>query len=485
MALWFDVDDLVAYFNAHRRPSGIQRVCFEIYREVWRRAGHTGEIRFCRHDLHYTKLIEIDWPALQRTIAEVTAKAQPDRKAIIKPLEEPAPPAAPVPELPAGPPRAPPSLRRLSRFFLRTRLRFVIGDAFYASATPAAGYLNAARALLTHFGLAPPPKPVIDNSVIDVAPTEPVLRPGDVLLALGSIWDPRFAPLLDRLRGDHGISFATIVYDLIPDMFPELTGRYLTELFRGWLFNVVPKADFLFTLSKAASHDLGAAMQRQGRRIPAPVILPLGANRARPKLRFRTAKRPFVLFVSTIEPRKNHELLLAVWEQLLARMDPEQVPDLVFAGRLVGGMAERFSKKIFSPALRQRVQIILEPEDQRLAALYADCLFTVFPSLYEGWGLPVSESLGFGKPVAASNRSSIPEAGGDFCVYYDPENVEEATEVIRGLIENPRLVAGLKKRIARSFRPPCWGDTAAALLAGLAAPSAAASPSEQIMERAL
>jgi glycosyltransferase involved in cell wall biosynthesis len=326
---------------------------------------------------------------------------------------------------------------------------------------------------------------VIDNSVIDVAPTEPVLRPGDVLLALGSIWDPRFAPLLDRLRGDHGISFATIVYDLIPDMFPELTGRYLTELFRGWLFNVVPKADFLFTLSKAASHDLGAAMQRQGRRIPAPVILPLGANRARPKLRFRTAKRPFVLFVSTIEPRKNHELLLAVWEQLLARMDPEQVPDLVFAGRLVGGMAERFSKKIFSPALRQRVQIILEPEDQRLAALYADCLFTVFPSLYEGWGLPVSESLGFGKPVAASNRSSIPEAGGDFCVYYDPENVEEATEVIRGLIENPRLVAGLKKRIARSFRPPCWGDTAAALLAGLAAPSAAASPSEQIMERAL
>jgi glycosyltransferase involved in cell wall biosynthesis len=155
------------------------------------------------------------------------------------------------------------------------------------------------------------------------------------------------------------------------------------------------------------------------------------------------------------------------------------VPDLVFAGRLVGGMVERFNKNIRRPELRERIKIVAEPEDQQLATLYAGCLFTVFPSLYEGWGLPVTESLGFGKPVAASNRSSIPEAGGDFCVYFDPEHVEEATAVIGDLIERPERVAELKRRIAKGFRPLRWEDTAAELLSTLAWPKAASTAAEK------
>jgi glycosyltransferase involved in cell wall biosynthesis len=485
MTLWFDVDDLVAYFNAHQRPSGIQRLCFELYREVWRLAGHTGDVRFCRHDLHYARLIEIDWPALQLMITEVTAKARPNRDFMLRPLEDVEAPAEPEPVLhtPIGPPAAPLVLRRLSRRVLSTKLRFVAGDAFYAAASPAAGYLAALRAVLVHFGLSAPPQPVIDQRKIDIAPSEPALARGDVLIALGSIWDPRFAPLLQRLREDYGIRFATIVYDLIPDLFPEFTGPYLTELFRFWLCNVVPRADRVFTLSRASAHDLRRVMARRGLPVPEAVILPPGARKVRQKPRFRkTMARPFILFVSTIEPRKNHALLLAVWERLLASMAPERVPDLVFAGRLVGGMVERFNKSIGHPDLRARVKIMLEPDDQQLAALYAGCLFTVFPSLYEGWGLPVGESLGWGKPVAASNRSSIPEAGGAFCAYFDPENVDDATAVIRDLIETPERVAELKRRIKKGFRPPSWADTAAQLL-GVLASGATAQAAEKPMAR--
>jgi glycosyltransferase involved in cell wall biosynthesis len=466
MALWFDVDDLVAYFNAHQRPSGIQRLCFELYGEVWRLAGHTGEVRFCRHDQHYTNLIEIDWPVLQRMITEVTAKARPNRNALLRPLETTEP--EPVLQMPIGPPHAPTILRRCSRFMLSTRLRHAAGDAFYAASSPRAGYFAAARAMLVHFGLSAPPKPAIDQRRIDIAPSKPVLARGDVLIALGSIWDPRFAPLLKRLQDEYGIRFATVVYDLIPDLFPDFTGQYLTELFRFWLFNVVPRADTIFTLSRASAHDLTRVMARRGYAIPAPVILPPGARGPKPKFRFGPiSSRPFILFVSTIEPRKNHTLLLAVWQRLLATMAPERVPDLVFAGRLVGGMVQKFNKSIGHSSLRERVKIVIEPEDQQLARLYADCMFTVFPSLYEGWGLPVGESLGFGKPVAASNRSSIPEAGGAFCVYFDPENVDEATAVIRDLIEQPKRLALLKHRIAKEFRPPSWADTASRLLDAL------------------
>ena len=75
--------------------------------------------------------------------------------------------------------------------------------------------------------------------------------------------------------------------------------------------------------------------------------------------------------------------------------------------------------------------------------------------------------LSFGKTVAASNRSAIPEAGGEFCVYFDPDNITEAYKVIRGLIENPTRIAALEARIEAEFHPPSWEDTAAALLARL------------------
>jgi glycosyltransferase involved in cell wall biosynthesis len=476
MAIWFDVDDLVAYFNAHRRPSGIQRLCFEIYREVWRLAGHTGQIKFCRHDLHYTKLIEIDWPTLHRTITEVTAKQHPDRDVLIKPLEEepePAPAPEPPPPPPPPPPRihphAPAWLRVITRLALPQKLRFAVGDAFYAANAQADAYRHAARAALTHFGLLRPKKPNIEPEVIDMPHGEAAMKPGDTLVALGSIWDPRFAPLLARLQAEYGIRFATIVYDLIPDFFPALTGEYLTALFRGWLYKVVPRADVLFTISHASAHDLRGVMRARGTPIQPPCVLPIGARRTKPKPRLRAPHlRPYVLFVSTIEPRKNHEFMLAVWEELLAALPPERVPDLIFAGRLMGNMAARFNARIGRETLRQRVRIITEPEDEQLAALYANCLFTVFPSFYEGWGLPVTESLCMGKTVAASNRASLPEAGGEFCVYYDPEDVPAAAAVIRELIENPKKISVLEKRIARHFHPPGWADTAGALLAALA-----------------
>jgi glycosyltransferase involved in cell wall biosynthesis len=150
-------------------------------------------------------------------------------------------------------------------------------------------------------------------------------------------------------------------------------------------------------------------------------------------------------------------------------MPVDQVPYLVFAGKTGWLMADLLVQLDNADWLNGHIKHVESPSELELADLYAGCEFTVFPSLYEGWGLPVTESLSFGKTVAASNSSAIPEAGGAFCTYFDPENVSDAYRVIRGLIEHPERVRELEARIAENFRPCSWEDTAVAMLGHLQA----------------
>ena len=89
------------------------------------------------------------------------------------------------------------------------------------------------------------------------------------------------------------------------------------------------------------------------------------------------------------------------------------------------------------------------------------------PSLYEGWGLPITESLCFGKTAATSNNSAIPEACQSFCTYFDPDNLTQTTQTIQSLIENPSQITRLEHHIQTHFHPPTWHQTATTLLNSL------------------
>ena len=114
-----------------------------------------------------------------------------------------------------------------------------------------------------------------------------------------------------------------------------------------------------------------------------------------------------------------------------------------------------------------RIRHIPAASDAELAALYRGCLFTVFPSFYEGWGLPVSESLSFGKPCIVSNATSLPEAGGSLARYFDPDNGADAYRVIRETIEDRAGLREWQERVCREFRPVPWHQTANALVEAL------------------
>ena len=180
--------------------------------------------------------------------------------------------------------------------------------------------------------------------------------------------------------------------------------------------------------------------------------------------------------MSTIEARKNHLLLFRVWRRLLEEMRPDDVPVLVMAGRIgwmVGDLMQQLSNSYY---LGVNIVFNQDPSDNVLRKLYAGCQFTLFPSFYEGWGLPVSESLKFGRPCIISNSSSLPEAGGSLARYIDPDDLHDAYQVVRHTIEDKEGLRAWQDRVVREFRPVSWDASARSVLARIDGSGATDTP---------
>lgn len=280
----------------------------------------------------------------------------------------------------------------------------------------------------------------------------------------------------------HGLRFALLFHDLIPVRRPEWCDRVVARTFRKWIDTTMPLCDTVFAVSHATAEDVEAYAHEQRIRLSGPVVvLPLGSELAQAP-RARSARLPppgsYALTVSTIEARKNHLLLFRVWRRMLEELPPERVPTLVFAGRIGWLVADLMQQIANTDNLGGKLVIVESPSDAELAALYDGCLFTLFPSFFEGWGLPVTESLGFGKPCIISDRTSLPEAGGGMVRSFDPDNLSDAYAVIRNAIEDRAGLALWEARIRREFKPVPWSATVDALLAGLGEPLACASKRE-------
>ena len=175
----------------------------------------------------------------------------------------------------------------------------------------------------------------------------------------------------------------------------------------------------------------------------------------------------FVLCVGTVEPRKNHRLLLRTWSRLLQRHERSVVPALIWAGR-EGWMFEELLAEAEASNFLDGKLIWLGRAaglpDTVLHGLYRACLFTMFPSIYEGWGLPVSESLAHGKFCIASNASSIPEIGGDLIDYHQPEDLDACLALVERAIFDPNYRAAREARIRREYKVTSWEECSQSLL---------------------
>ena len=161
--------------------------------------------------------------------------------------------------------------------------------------------------------------------------------------------------------------------------------------------------------------------------------------------------RPYALFVGTVEARKNHVLALRAWQDLIARHGADNVPDLVCIGRLGWNADEFLNEYVATHGLGGKVSVLsTSVTDAELARFYANADFTVYPSRYEGWGLPVSESLAFGKVAIVADNSSLPEAGRDLAVYFPSGDVAGFVHAIESAGLDPEGRERAEERIART-----------------------------------
>ncbi len=461
MTIWIDVEDLYDYARENARPSGIQRLSFELYRALVAARGES-EIRFCRHATFGDTLFLVPWSDVHDLYQELVTEKDGTVSAPVVLGDQPLPPRS--------------ALRRMVGR-LPGRVRSPLAQSISHFGSGFRFGLQALRALATRErskGVSPQ-SGGLDQTGQDI---RKLARPGDVLLVLGSPWfRADYGRFAADLKAATGMRLGLLIYDVIPIIHPEWCDRYLVRLFTEWFISTVSHVDFLFSISKATAIDVHRWAEREKIALSGSVMpIPIGTGFGEIKpviaeVPLPAGLRPggYVLLVSTIEARKNHLLAFRLWRRLLAANPPERVPTLVFAGRVGWLVADLMQQIANAGALGGKLLVIGELDDATLAALYRGCRFTLFPSLYEGWGLPVTESLGYGKVCLASDRASVPEAGGDFCAYYDPDNLAEATAVVQRALDHPEWIAELEARIADEFRPTPWAVTAHAILDGVTA----------------
>lgn len=435
MKLWLDIDDLFYFAERSARPTGIQRLTGEVYTALVEH--YPQDVGFVCHDVDPGLFRVVSWAEVREAYERLTGDSIPPRDRTEPPRVE----ILPQPERPS--------------FFARL-----------------IGRLGGQPTEVRTLGVAPvaPAAAVASKDLRNVAGRE------DVLCALGAPWhDANYGDRVAQLKRATGMRFAMLVHDLIPLVRPEYFEAGRAPNFGKVIAGTLPIADIILTNSKSTAVDVARWAKQRGISLRSePRHVPIGTGFKRPApgiLPSALVPNEYVLFVSTIEVRKNHLQAFRIWCRMLQEMPRHEVPTLVFAGGW-GWMVEDLRKAIESTnGLDGKLVVITEPSDATLSALYRHCRFTLFLSYYEGWGLPVSDSLSFGKVCIASQRTSMPEAGGTFCVYVDPDNTSGAYEKIRHLVERPEELHALEEDLRLKFQPVEWRVTADAVRQAVMAPS--------------
>lgn len=312
-------------------------------------------------------------------------------------------------------------------------------------------------------------------------------QPGERVLLASALWgQPGIAQALDGLRYA-GADVTSVVCDFLPVRRPEFFTPRFAARFAEWSLATLRSSARILAISQATADDVAGEARRNGIPCPPMTVLRLGDDgipfsrpddTAIPPALRAFADQPFVLALGTIEARKNHQLLYRVWRRLLTNRDggleaSAPPPRLVIVGQ-PGWLADQTHHALTNdPVLHGSVALVHGADDATVSWLLHRCLFTLYPSFVEGWGLPVAESLAHGRPVITGTAPSLREAGQGLALHLDPDDVLGWARAVMELAGDAERRATLETEIARSYRLVTWRDTADSLSRVMAEPEQA------------
>ena len=309
--------------------------------------------------------------------------------------------------------------------------------------------------------------------VIWLGSLEAPFAPGDTLFLAGPAWaDNPARDAIPRLRQKRGLRVALVVYDIIPLRCQHLVPG-LKPVFEAWLPMALATTDLILTISEFSRQDLHRYCRHHGLSCPPVRVIRLGdepghdATEVQPESPPLVSDRGFALCVGTISHHKNQWLLLHVWRRLVRRYG-SQVPQLVLVGGSFGAcQLDLIDLLAEDEELAGHVVCCSEASDAELRWLYRHCQFTLFPSHYEGWGLPVAEGLSYGKHCICSSAASLPEIGGTLVDYHESYDSGECLRLVERAVFESGWLEERERRICGEYRVTTWADTARQVLAAL------------------
>ena len=252
---------------------------------------------------------------------------------------------------------------------------------------------------------------------------------------------------------------AHFVHDLIPITYPAEVNKFTSQKFTDYMKLLLPLCAYILAVSNYTARDVKRQLAKWKIK-PKPTIKLFRSGSELSTLSAKVEERPkgirhndFILCVTAISPRKNHLLLIQTYE--LARQQGRKLPHLYLVGFINDSMVNMVKLVNHSQYLDSSITFLGEVSEATLTWLYSNCQLTVYPSLYEGWGLPVAESLAHGKVTLSSNSTSLPETGEGFSDYFSPYSSQQLLDLLlKFQIKNVR-----KKReaeIQAGYQPLTW-----------------------------
>jgi alpha-1,3-rhamnosyl/mannosyltransferase len=249
------------------------------------------------------------------------------------------------------------------------------------------------------------------------------------------------------------------IYDLSLRHYRETHPRERVWFFEYFIKTRLQYAGHILTISEFVRQEiieefnLCPSMVTSVPLAPDPLFVPCRADLVE-KIRIKYhLPQSYLLFVSSLEPRKNIDLLIEALE--IATTD---IP-LVLVG-WQGWGEKKWLEKIKGTEFKGRIHIIGHLPDDDLKAVYNGALSLVYPSLYEGFGLPIVEAMACGCPVICSNAASMPEVAGDAAILIDPHRSDELAHAIDTLVHDTDLRNSLVVKGFKQASTFTWDDAA-------------------------
>lgn len=293
------------------------------------------------------------------------------------------------------------------------------------------------------------------------------IEPNDVVVVAGSNWDyPEHHARLMAL-GAQGVKLATLFYDIIPMILPFSYGPGFPAIYERWFVETLATSDLAFSISQHTRQDILGYAKARGLACPEVHFIRLGdevpSSSEPPTGRIsEKAAEPYILSVGTLEYRKNHILLLNSYRYMID-VQGYRPPNLLIVGKK-GWLDHDIEYQVDNdPRLSGLVSILQGVTDADLQHLYQNALFTVYPSFYEGWGLPVAESLCFGKPCIASNTSSMIEIAPGLVRHAHPLRLDEWVAAIREFSDSPTVLKQAAETVRGRYVRTGWAETASSM----------------------